>query len=120
MFISEIKHGLYKGKQITTKGLSDKLIVATNIWGTKGIELSPANISNVKLLSPNMETKKQGGITRAIAGGLLVGPVGAVVGTCTAKEVTNVRSYNVLITWIGGETSLAEVSPEYCSKLLFN
>ena len=39
------------------------------------------------------KTKKKGGITRAVVGGALLGPVGAVVGATTAKSKGNAVGY---------------------------
>ena len=40
------------------------------------------------------KTKKKGGITRAVVGGALLGPVGAVVGATTAKSKGNAVGYS--------------------------
>ena len=40
------------------------------------------------------KTKKKGGITRAVVGGALLGPVGAVVGATTAKSKGNSVGYS--------------------------
>lgn len=42
-------------------------------------------------IAPTYETKKKGGITRAVVGGVIAGPVGALVGSSTAKQKTVVK-----------------------------
>lgn len=52
-------------------------------------------------------TKKKGGITRAVVGGVIAGPVGALVGSGTAKEETKT---------VGGKTNIKVHFVTYAGK----
>ncbi|MFI3230620.1 MAG: hypothetical protein R3Y29_03585 [bacterium] len=55
------------------------------------------NLLDFELIDDSVETsktKKKGGVSRAVAGGLIAGPVGAIVGSSTAKQKTTTNKFN--------------------------
>ena len=64
--------------------------------------------------------KKQGGLGRAIIGGAVAGPVGALVGASTAKSksVTTVNSYDVCVVFKDGKKFTCEVDKDIYMALM--
>lgn len=67
------------------------------------------------VIESTVTTKKKGGITRAVIGGAIAGPVGAVVGSSTAKEksTTNEKSmfYINMKTYSGNKKISISIPP---------
>lgn len=84
---------------------------------------------HVEIVGQQEVTKKKGSVGRAVAGGLIAGPAGAIIGASTAKEETKLTGGTVVLKvnmmFFGVEKSLDIVYPptgfekflDYCISL---
>lgn len=87
------------------------------------IEINSETVESVTPLGANSsisQEKKKGGIGRAIVGGAIAGPVGALVGAGTAKtkSVSAVSSYDVYVLLKDGKKITCEVDKDIYMALM--
>ena len=87
------------------------------------IDVNNNNVESVTPLGANgavVQGKKQGGLGRAIVGGAIAGPVGALVGAGTAKTKSTsvVNSYDVYVLFKDGKKVTCEVDKDVYMALM--
>lgn len=101
-FLLELADGVegYKGLAVNVKDNNDKLVIESKVIHKPTINLEYNKIVNVKCISDKEIIKKnKHTIGRSIAGGLLLGGLGAVVGAASGvgtKKKTEINYYIVI------------------------
>lgn len=117
--INHISSGDFKGFKVK-RTFTGKLMLST-IY--EDIDINCDTVESVTPLGANsaeIKGKSSGGIGRAIVGGAIAGPVGALVGAGTAKSksTTVVNSYDVCVVFKNGKKFTCEVDKDIYMALM--
>lgn len=99
--MSKVLAGRYEGESIIS--VNGKIFIAI---GFKTIELSRGNVTNYEIVTEEHRKSASSGVARGLVGGALLGPVGALAGTLSAK---NNNKYQIIVEFNDGVRSLIEL-----------
>lgn len=117
--VNHISNGDFKGFKVK-KTITGKLMLST-IY--EDIDINSNTVESVTPLGANsleIKGKSSGGLGRAIVGGAIAGPVGALVGVGTSKtkSSTVVSSYDVCVVFKNGKKFTCEVDKDIYMALM--
>ena len=117
--VNHIKSGDFKGFKVK-KTFTGKLMLST-IY--EDIDINSDTVDSVIPLGSNsseIKNKTSGGLGRAIVGGAIAGPIGAIVGAGTAKtkSTSTVSSYDVCVVFKNGKKFTCEVDKDIYMALM--
>ena len=117
--VNKISDGDFKGYKVK-KSFTGKLMLSS-IY--EDIDINIETVDSVTPLGSNsseIKGKTSGGLGRAIVGGAIAGPVGAIVGASTAKTKSTsvVNSYDVCVVFKNGKKFTCEVDKDIYMALM--
>ena len=77
---------------------------------TRALGGAPGDIVEVKYLGSGFTEQKRGGLGGAVMGGLVAGPLGAVVGAATPKN-SRKQKHRFAVKYSDGSVNIREASP---------
>ena len=110
-----VLEGDYKGKALLIKNgfKGDKLFLGP-LGFFKNLEINRESLESYEVITEEISKSAASGVARGLVGGALLGPVGLLAGTFSAK---NKGTYNIILQFKDGKKSLVEVD-EKIYKLL--